>query len=81
MVWAITLATFRPHLYIVRFATAFLELIEADHESFRTVHFQSCNPAVIAWHIRLESKSNDLRPFGVIDRRPDDNVIAVSMAP
>src|SRR5688572_6157327 len=48
------------------FAAPFLELIKADHESFRTVHFQSIDAAVIPWHIRLEPKPNDLPPLSLI---------------
>ena len=51
---------------LLSLATAFFDLIKAEHESFRTVHFQSCNPTVIPWHVRLEPKTHDLCPFGVI---------------
>src|SRR5687768_5789965 len=48
------------------FAAAGLELIKADHESFRTVHFQSIDAAIIPWHIGLEPKPNDLPPLSLI---------------
>ena len=51
---------------IYRFTTAFLDLIKPDYESFRAVHLQPGDPTIISWDIRFESKTHDLRSFGVI---------------
>jgi hypothetical protein len=51
MVWAIMLAARGLRLFLFCFAAAFLELIKADHEPFRTTGFQSCGATIISSHI------------------------------
>jgi hypothetical protein len=51
MVWAIMLATLGLRLRFFCFATALFELIKADHEPFRTTHFQPCGATIVSRYI------------------------------
>src|SRR3982750_5020039 len=67
MVGTCSLTICLPRLVIGAFTAAWFELIEANHESFRPVHFQSIDAAVIPRHIELQPKPDDLLSLRIID--------------